>query len=153
MQVSVKGRYGLEAMVCLALFSSQERVRISRIAQVTGISENYLEQLFGTLRRQGLVRSVRGAQGGYHLGEGGLQITAGAILRALEGPLVPVACVAPEAPTRCDRWAICATKSIWAAMGNRLGEIVDHVTLADLLASYHQECDARQGNASPEYTI
>ena len=85
MKLSTKGRYGVKAMVDLAIHNSEGQIALKSIAERQEISENYLEQLFATLRKAGLVKSTRGAQGGYVLADKPEKITVGTILRALEG--------------------------------------------------------------------
>lgn len=94
MKLSTKGRYGLRAMVDLGIYSEQEPVSISSIAQRQQISDRYLEQLIGKLKKAGLVSSVRGAQGGYQLARNPEDISAGDILRVLEErkPAAPMFC-------------------------------------------------------------
>ena len=87
MKVSTKGRYGLRAMIDLALYSQNDQVPLVSIAERQDISKSYLEQVFSTLRKAGLVTSIKGAQGGYVLASDPEDITVGMILRALEGDL------------------------------------------------------------------
>ena len=87
MKLSTKGRYGLRAMIDLARYSEKEPVSISSIAARQDISERYLEQLVGLLKKAGLVCSIRGAAGGYILARGACEISVGDVLRALEGAL------------------------------------------------------------------
>ena len=84
MKVSTKGRYGLRAMIDLSLYSKNELVPLASIAERQDISKSYLEQVFSALRKAGLVKSIKGAQGGYSLSTGPEDITVGMILRALE---------------------------------------------------------------------
>ena len=85
MKLSTKGRYGLRAIVDLARFSESEPVSISSISSREDISEGYLEQLMALLKKAGLVKSIRGAAGGYVLARPAGEISGGAVLRALEG--------------------------------------------------------------------
>ena len=87
MKLSTKGRYGLRAMIDLALYSDEEAVSIQSISARQNISDNYLEQLVRKLKKEGLVVSVRGAQGGYRLAKPADEISVGDVLRALEGSL------------------------------------------------------------------
>ena len=89
MKLSTKGRYGLRAMIDLARYSEEMPVSISCIAARQGLSEGYLEQLVALLRKAGLVKSIRGASGGYVLTRAAKEISVGDILRALEGSLEP----------------------------------------------------------------
>ena len=92
MKLSTKGRYGLRAMIDLALYSDEEAVSIQSISVRQNISDNYLEQLVRKLKKEGLVVSVRGAQGGYRLAKPADEISVGDVLRALEGSLEAVSC-------------------------------------------------------------
>ena len=94
MKLSTKGRYGLRAMIDLARYSEKEPVSIGSVAARQEISERYLEQLVALLKKAGLVKSIRGASGGYVLAKKPSEISVGDILRALEGSLEPVKCAA-----------------------------------------------------------
>ncbi len=85
MKFSKKSRYGLRALICLALSGENERVALSTIAEKGGISLQYLEQVFAALRRAGIIRSVKGAQGGYILNDNPSKITVSRIIEALDG--------------------------------------------------------------------
>ncbi len=85
MKFSKKSRYGLRALICLALSGENERVALSTIAEKGGISLQYLEQVFAALRRAGIIRSVKGAQGGYILNDNPDKITVSRIIEALDG--------------------------------------------------------------------
>ena len=93
MKISTKSQYALEALMDLHLHAVDGQESLKNIAQRRGISEHYLEQIFSTLRKAGIVESFRGAQGGYRLAREPGSITAGEVIRALEGPLCPVKCV------------------------------------------------------------
>ena len=92
MKLSTKGRYGLRALIDLAQNSTEEPVSITSIAERQEISERYLEQLMSKLKKSGIVKSIRGAAGGYILARPMEEISVGDILRALEGSLDPVDC-------------------------------------------------------------
>jgi Rrf2 family transcriptional regulator, cysteine metabolism repressor len=136
MKLSTKGRYGVKAMLDLAIHSSAGQIALKNIAERQDISENYLEQLFAILRKAGLVKSVRGAQGGYILSQAPENITVGAILRALEGSLAPVECVMETDPIRCGRSGKCVTKFIWEKIRDKVNDVVDSITLADLIEEH-----------------
>ncbi len=138
MKLSTKGRYGVKAMVDLAFHSEEGPVPLKNIAERQNISENYLEQLFAILRRAGHIKSVRGAQGGYVLAHDPENVKIGSILRALEGSLAPVECVFEENPFRCDHSDNCVTKLIWERMRDKVNEVVDSITLKDLLSDYRK---------------
>lgn len=133
MQVSTRGRYGLRAMVDMALHATEGPMALRVIAERQGISESYLEQVFTSLRKSGLVRASRGAQGGYELNRSSSEITVGEILRALEGPIVPVFCVGDESTgTYCEREKYCLTRSFWEELRDKVNEFLDGTTLQDL---------------------
>lgn len=85
MKLSKKSRYGLKALIDLSVNSDQERIVLSSIAERNGISPQYLEQVFASLRRAGIVKGIKGAQGGYRLNLEPKEITVSAILEALDG--------------------------------------------------------------------
>jgi Rrf2 family cysteine metabolism transcriptional repressor len=138
MKLSTKGRYGVKAMLDLAVHSSEGHIPLKSIAERQNISENYLEQLFALLRKEGIVKSIRGAQGGYMLAHDPQEITVGSILRALEGSLAPVDCVTENDPAHCDRAERCVTKSIWTKIRDKVNEVVDSITLKDLMEEYRK---------------
>lgn len=87
MKISTKGRYGLRAFIDLACYGAEEPVSISSISARQEISERYLEQLMAKLKKAGLVKSIRGAGGGYRLAKDAAEVSVGDVLRALEGDL------------------------------------------------------------------
>ena len=138
MKLSTKGRYGLKAMVDLAIHGSEGQIALKSIAERQDISENYLEQLFATLRKAGLVKSVRGSQGGYTLSQSSESITVGEILRALEGSLTPAECVSELETMKCSKSEECITRTIWEKIRDKVNEVVDSITLADLIEDYYK---------------
>lgn len=133
MKVSTKGRYGIRAMGELARHYGQGAVPLKIIAEKQGISEHYLEQLIGVLRKAGLVKSIRGAQGGYILNGSPQTIMVGDIIRVLEGPFGPVDCVNEDNPEKCPRSDDCMTHKMWAKVRDSMAEVVDNVSLLDLI--------------------
>ncbi|HBS57801.1 MAG: Rrf2 family transcriptional regulator [Bacillota bacterium] len=132
MKISTKGRYGVTAMYELALHFGQGPLPLKMVAEKQNISEAYLEQLMGSLRRAGFVRSVRGSQGGYELTKDPGSITVGDVIRALEGPIAPVECVIDDDVDYCHRADSCITRGIWAKVRDSINKVVDSITLADL---------------------
>lgn len=132
MKMSTKGRYGLRAAVDIAANSKDGCVSLKSVAARQNISESYLEQLVCSLKKAGIVKSTRGAQGGYVLGREAADITVGEILRALEGPLYIVDCNAEKnnCGEACDK---CVTKSVWEKMSESVNEIADAITLEMLV--------------------
>ena len=131
MKISTRGRYAMRMMLDLAMSKPDEYVTIKSIAARQEISEKYLEQIITVLSRSGFVKSTRGAQGGYKLARHAQEYTVGMILRAIEGSLVPVACMEDE-PNECSRSASCVMLDVWKQVDQAISNVVDHVTLADL---------------------
>lgn len=134
MKLSTKGRYGLRALVDLAVYSEQNPVSISSISERQKISTRYLEQLLPKLKKAGMIRSVRGAQGGYLLAKDPQTISVGDILRALEGNLTPVDCAAFHGGTKtCSGEKFCVTKTVWKKIDESIRDTVDSITLKELM--------------------
>lgn len=135
MKLSTKGRYGMRAMLALARRYGEGPIPLKEVAEAESLSEAYLEQLVSELRKAGLIRSVRGAQGGYLLAKKPSVITAGDIIRVLEGPIGPVECVAdiPGAEI-CDCAESCVERLLWKRLRDSMAQVLDSITLADLMA-------------------
>ena len=132
MKISTRGRYAVRVMLDLALQNTEETIKVKEIANRQGLSEKYLEQIIAILNKAGYVKSIRGAQGGYRLTKAPEEYTVGMILRAAEGSLAPVACLDEGAET-CGRCDICDTLEIWQDLQNAINQVVDNVTIADLI--------------------
>lgn len=131
MKISTKGHYGVQAMFDLAQRHGEGPVSLKSVADRQDLSEHYLEQLFAGLRKAGLVKSVRGAQGGYTLARDPAEIKVGDIIRVLEGPIVPVECVSAD-PEQCMKAEFCITRSVWEKVRVSIEEVLDSITLADM---------------------
>lgn len=134
MKISTKGRYALRLMVDLAVEGRGGPVALRDVARRQDISEKYLEQLVPPLTRAGLLKSVRGAAGGYLLTRPPEAYTAGEILRAQEGSLAPVECVDDAHP--CQRRGCCPTAPLWRRIAQAVDQVVDNTTLQDLAEEY-----------------
>ncbi|MBN1659459.1 MAG: Rrf2 family transcriptional regulator [Anaerolineae bacterium] len=132
MRVSAKEMYGLRAMGEFARHFGEGPLSLAEVARTQGISQAYLEQIAIDLRRAGLLCSKRGAQGGYYLARPPEATTAGDVIRALEGSILPVQCVAEERCEPCQLEAGCSARGIWEQVRARLVETLDNITLADL---------------------
>lgn len=130
MKISTKGRYGLRIMTDIALRESEGCVSIKDIATRENLSEKYLEQIINLLSKNGLVRSVRGARGGYLLSKSAKEITVEEILKATEGSLAPVACAADN--DCCENYCDCVTSFIWTKIYDAVIDVVSNITLEDL---------------------
>lgn len=140
MKISTKGRYALRLMLDLALHNTGEPVRIKDISARQEISDKYLEQIISVLNKAGYVKSIRGPQGGYLLSREPEKYTVGMILRLTEGSLAPVPCLDDEINT-CSRQDSCVTLRLWQMLNDAISDIVDKVTLADLMEWHSQIVD------------
>ncbi|HOO27309.1 MAG TPA: Rrf2 family transcriptional regulator [Lachnospiraceae bacterium] len=132
MKISTKGRYAVRVMLDLAVHNTGEYIKVKQIARRQEISKKYLEQIIAVLNKAGYVKSVRGAQGGYKLAKEPKEYTVGMILRLTEGSLAPVACLEGET-NECERCDTCDTLAIWKQLECAINDVVDHVTVADLV--------------------
>ena len=132
MKISTKGRYAIRLMLDLASDTSGKPVSLNDIASRQQISEKYLEQIISVLNKAGYVKSIRGPQGGYQLVKKPEEYTVGMILRTTEGDLAPVSCVGSGA-VECDRADGCVTVRIWQKINDAVDNIVDNITLEDLV--------------------
>ena len=131
MKISTKGRYGLRIMIDIASNGGESIVPIKDIAERQQLSEKYLEQIINQLGKAELVRSTRGAKGGYSLSRPAEKITVKDILLATEGSLAPVSCA--EDSSICENYCDCVTSFIWTEIYNATIRVVEGITLADLV--------------------
>ena len=148
MKLSTRGRYGIRAMLDLALNADGSPVPIKAIAERQEIPEAYLEQLIAVLKREGLVTSTRGAQGGYMLSRPASQITVGQILRALEDGLNLVDCLA-EADA-CRRACDCPSRIVYRKLQDGLNRIADSITLQDMVSDFGHGGAASDSRGIPD---
>lgn len=133
MKLSTKGRYAVMAMVDLAANASAKPVALADVADRQDISLSYLEQLFGKLRKAGLVKSVRGPGGGYLLAHGPTDTRVADIIMAVDEPIQTTRCT-PGSPQGCqsDR-ARCLTHDLWEELGNQIYLYLSSVSLEDVV--------------------
>lgn len=136
MKLSTKGRYGLKAMFELSLNQNNGPVPLKFIAKKQNISDQYLEQIFSSLKKSGLVTSVRGAQGGYLLSKEPKDITVGDILTVLEGPVSLSDCVLDDEV--CENSGVCVTKVVWEKMKKGIDEVINSITLQDMINDHNK---------------
>ncbi|WP_274362664.1 cysteine metabolism transcriptional regulator CymR [Paenibacillus thermotolerans] len=129
MKISTKGRYGLTIMMELAARYGEGPTSLKSIAEKHSLSEHYLEQLIAPLRNAGLVKSVRGAYGGYILSKLPEDVSAGEIIRLLEGPISPVDFTEEDDPAKRD---------LWIRIRDAIASVLDSTTLS-YLVSYQDE--------------
>ncbi|MGL4451514.1 MAG: RrF2 family transcriptional regulator [Sarcina sp.] len=134
MKLSTKGRYGVKAMVDLAIHYDDKPVSIKVISKRQNISDYYLEQLFSSLRKAKLIRSIRGAQGGYVLNKRPEDITIAEIMEILEGPIEISDCLEG---VECYNFDECATKNLWQQIKTSIDNVLCSVTLQDVVNDYN----------------
>ena len=132
MKISTKGRYALRFMIDLAEQGGSSAVTLKEVSARQNISTKYLEQIVTLLNRAGLIRSVRGNQGGYLLTRAPQQYTAREILETVEGNLCPVACM-EQSPNVCEHYPECKTIHFWEGLNRVMNEYMDSFTLEDLV--------------------
>jgi Rrf2 family cysteine metabolism transcriptional repressor len=125
LKISTKGRYGLTIMMELARKYGEGPTSLKSIAEKHQLSEHYLEQLIAPLRNGGLVKSIRGAYGGYILSKLPKDITSGDVIRVLEGPISPVDFTEEDDPAKRD---------LWVRIRDVIAEVLDSSTLSDLIS-------------------
>lgn len=131
MKLSTRGKYGVYAMIYLAQHAGEGTRSLRNFGEL-GLPEQYLEQILGTLRRAGLVTTVRGAQGGYQLSRSADEITARHIIEAMEGPVNLSECVS-EGRQSCPRGGECAARGVWAFLTDEINGLLDRITLSMML--------------------
>lgn len=132
MKISTKGRYALRVMVDLATTDPENYISIKNIANRQKISDKYLEQIISSLNKAGLVKSTRGALGGYKLTKAPKDYTVGMILRSIEGSLAPVSCLDDE-ENQCPRCSDCVSLYVWEKIYEAVNNVVDTITLQDII--------------------
>ncbi len=142
MRVSTRGRYGVRAVLDLAMNDSRAPVPLAEISKRQDISLFYLEQLFNKLKKAGIVRSKQGAGGGYTLARSPREITVGDIIRGVEGPIVPVRCAAVHSTAACKRIDNCPTTALWKRLGAKIDNYLDSITISEL-------CEEAKNNEQP----
>lgn len=151
MKLSTKGRYGLKAVIDIAVNCDTEAVALSSIALRQGISISYLEQLIAKLKKAGIVNSTRGAQGGYTLAKKPELISVGDILRALEGDLNPVDCAEVNGgESTCSGSDLCVTKYVWKRISESINNVVDEIMLSELVEESVQVRENQQKDSNEE---
>ena len=133
MKLSTRAKYGLKALIDLGLYSEKEAVSLQSIAGRQNISVSYLEQLMALLKKAGLVKSVRGAAGGYFLGRPAEEISVGDILRVLEGGLEAATCPGTEGDGGCQGSDLCVAKLVWKWINDSITDAVDTLMLSELI--------------------
>jgi Rrf2 family transcriptional regulator, cysteine metabolism repressor len=130
MKLSTRVRYGSRALMELSLHYGEGPVQLKDISRRQQISLQYLEHIVNTLVAAGLVKSLRGVNGGVWLAKPPVEIRLGEAVRVLEGETNPVKCV--QEPDACERSCTCATRDVWSEVKDAIDRVLDSITLADL---------------------
>ena len=147
MKISTKGDYATRAMQDLALHYEKGPIQIEEIARRQHLPVRYLEQILLSLKRAGFLESKRGVSGGYYLAKPPREITMGGIIRATEGPILPIYCVGSGKKREiCIEEPHSSLRDIWADVRDAVSRIVDHTTLDDLCQRIREKRE-RQGSS------
>jgi len=144
MRLSTRSRYGIRALTALAAQQVADGRCARELAEEEELSKKYLESILARLRASGLIRSVRGAHGGYVLAKDAADVTVGEVIRILEGSMAFVECVDDDG--YCDRADTCVARDVWVAAEKAVTETLDNITLASLVEKRrHPGDDAPEG--------
>lgn len=151
MKITTKGRYALNLMLDLASCGGSEPVKLKDIAARQEISDKYLEQIVSLLNKAGLIRSVRGSQGGYLLVRSPEEYTVGEILRLAEGNMAPVPCLEYDV-NQCNKQEGCVSVILYKKINDAISSVIDTVTLADM-QGWQQELNQKAGEKTSQQEI
>jgi Rrf2 family cysteine metabolism transcriptional repressor len=143
MKLSTRGRYGLRALLDLAVHQGEGMVLLKDIARRQEVSLPYLEHLITPLIAGGLVKSTRGARGGVLLLKPPAEVKLTEVVQLLEGSIAPVDCV--NDPRVCSRSASCVTRDIWMQITDAIIQVLDSTTLQDLVERQRQKEQTETG--------
>ena len=135
MKISTKGRYGLKAMMDLAIYSFGEPLNLKSIAERQNVSEKYLEHIFSSLKKAGIIKSTKGTQGGYILAQSAADTTVGNVIRALEGDLSVAEKADPE-EGNTDILEQCINQNVYEKIDSSINQLLDGITLEDIQHEY-----------------
>ena len=140
MHITTKGKYGLMILVEIASNDSEKPVPLKKIAHQKKVSAKYLEQIIVTLSKAGYVRSIRGARGGYVMNVDPASLTIGQIIMVLEGEQNMRVCSGEIG--KCTRQNTCPMVDVFRQVNQAVSQVVDHITLADLVQRRREKCEA-----------
>lgn len=146
MRISTKGQNAIKLMLDLATNSAEHPVKLKEVAQRQQLSEKYLEQIVSGLLKAGLVKSNRGAHGGYTLREAPQRYTVGQILKVAEGSLAPASCVG-EQGSPCENKSKCVSFRLWEKLDTAINDVLESITLADMLSWQEELLNAPEAHS------
>ena len=144
MRLTTRGRYAVTALLDLALQPTEQTITLAEIAARQSISVAYLEQLFAKLKRHGLVSSVRGANGGYHLARSSAEITVLEIIEAVNETVDATRC---DHKGNCQNGAMCLTHDLWQDLSHHIADYRAKISLADLIVHDNVQTVAMRQNS------
>jgi Rrf2 family iron-sulfur cluster assembly transcriptional regulator len=157
MRLTTKGRYAVTSILDLALHQHAGPIPLAGISARQGISLSYLEQLFAKLRRQGLVQSVRGPGGGYHLGKAAEHISVAEVIEAVNESTDATRCKGTAA---CQSGETCLTHHLWTDLSDQIRDCLGDISVADLVTRQEiraiaekQERRAAEQEIEPEIPV
>lgn len=140
MKISKKGQYALISVVDLAIYAQDQHESIANIASRQNIDQRILGQIFFTLKKNGIINSIRGKNGGYFLSRNPQEITAGHVVRAIEGNLAPTKCCVNEhEASKCITFDSCFTFDLWQSLAFQINDTLDNITIDQLAKGYLKE--------------
>ena len=131
-RISTRGRYGVRALFDIAYYGEGKPEQIRKIAERQEIPPRYLEQIFQRLKKAGIIKTRRGAKGGYYLGRSPSDITLAEVIQVTDGPLTPVVCREQKRTEHCHRSPYCVIKPIWDEAGQLLQDFFQSLNIEDL---------------------
>jgi Rrf2 family protein len=137
MKLSTRSRYGIRALIDIALNVNNRPVLLRDVAQRQEISTMYLEHLITPLISAGIIRSTRGAKGGVWLARPAKDVKVSEVIQLLEGSMAPVECV--DDINYCPRYESCVTREIWVDLKQAMTGVLDNITLKDLVDRQKQK--------------
>lgn len=142
MKLSTRGRYGVKAVLELAIHYGKGHVSIKSVAKQQNVSEYYLEQLFAQLRKRGIIRSLRGAYGGYALARPPGEITVYDVIEVLEGSIEISDCIVD---TTCKNVDCCASRLLWVRIKESIDDVLKSTTIQDMVDDYNKMKTIKEG--------
>ncbi|MBI5756060.1 MAG: Rrf2 family transcriptional regulator [Nitrospirae bacterium] len=132
MRFSVKSEYAVTALLDMAIHADRGPIHVRSIASRQAIPVRFLEQVMASLKKAGIVESIRGAQGGYVLSRDAKSINVAQIVEAIEGPITPMDCTAEAAEYRCLQMKGCVVKEVWEDVKRAIIDVLNRATIEDM---------------------
>jgi Rrf2 family cysteine metabolism transcriptional repressor len=142
MRLSTRGRYGMRVLLELALNYGKGPISVKEISKNQGLSKGYVEHIIVALQKAGIVKTIRGKEGGCSLAREPAKISVAEALNVLEGPLSPVECI--EDIRLCRRVKVCAVRDVWLGLKTTIENFLRSITLADLVKIHREKIGSEQ---------